>query len=293
MKLIETHIAKVLENPVRFQEYGVGVFKTVPTKSGIKKAIKKKLVFIDGIEATTAKYISGGEKISLFQSEVSSVFKRLELPLEVLFEDGYFAIINKPPGILVSGNKFMTIANGLAQNLEKSTLPDAVRPQPVHRLDKATSGVLLIGKTSAAIRTLSALFLEKKIKKTYFAIAMGVMEPSGEIAQTVEGKEAHTTYEVLQKTPSERFGYLNLIRLQPQTGRKHQLRKHLFGIGNPILGDQNYFNEGFVLKGKGLYLHAATLSFVHPLTKVTVCITKALPKKFRTIFKNAFIHCAP
>lgn len=290
MILIESHTAPVLEHPIRFQEYGVGIFKTIPTKSGIKKAIKKKLIFIDGIEATTAKYISGREKISLFTPKVSSRFKRLELALEVLFEDDYFAVINKPPGVLVSGNKFMTIANGLAQNLKKSTQSDAVRPQPVHRLDKPTSGVLLIGKTSAAIRALSALFLEKKIQKTYVAVAISVMDTKGDIQQTIEEKTAHTEFEVLQTIPSERFGYLNLVRLQPKTGRKHQLRKHLFGIGNPILGDQTYFNEGLVLKGKGLYLHAATLSFIPPFSKVAVRITKALPKKFKTIFRDALIH---
>lgn len=114
MILIESHTAPVLEHPIRFQEYGVGIFKTIPTKPGIKKAIKKKLIFIDGIEATTAKYISGREKISLFTPKVSFGFKRLELPLEVLFEDDYFAVINKPPGVLVNGHKFITIANGLA-----------------------------------------------------------------------------------------------------------------------------------------------------------------------------------
>jgi 23S rRNA pseudouridine1911/1915/1917 synthase len=119
MQLLETHIVEVLENKIRFQEYSVGVFNTIPTKSGIKKAIKKELIFIDGVLATTAIYISGGEKIELFESENSSTFARLKLDLEVLFEDDFLAIIYKPAGILVSGNKFVTIANGLTQNLKK------------------------------------------------------------------------------------------------------------------------------------------------------------------------------
>ena len=141
MQLVETHIAQKLENPIRFQEYGVGIFDTNPTKSGIKKAIKKGLIFIDENLATTSKYISGGEKIELYQSEKSSTFERLKLDLEVLFEDAYLAIIYKPAGILVSGNKFVTIANGLAQNLKKSNQFDAVKPQPIHRLDYQTSGL--------------------------------------------------------------------------------------------------------------------------------------------------------
>ena len=163
MQILETHIAKKQEKKIRFQEYGVGIFNTIPTKSGIKKAIKKELVYIDGILATTSKYISGGEKIELFESENSSTFKRLKLDLEVLFEDDYLAIIYKPAGILVSGNKFVTIANALSQNLQKSNHQDAVKPQPIHRLDYPTSGVLLIGKTSTAIQQLSNLFKNKEI----------------------------------------------------------------------------------------------------------------------------------
>ena len=130
---------------------------------GLKKAIKKELVFIDGILATTSKFISGGEKIELFQSEESTNFNRLKLDLKVLFEDDYLAIIFKPAGILVSGNKFVTITNALAQNLQKSNQPDAVKPQPIHRLDYPTSGLLLVGKTSSAIIKLSELFKNKEI----------------------------------------------------------------------------------------------------------------------------------
>tara|TARA_R110002072_G_scaffold223656_3_gene380659 strand:+ start:199 stop:1086 length:888 start_codon:yes stop_codon:yes gene_type:complete len=286
LNTIETHIAKKLETPIRFQEYGVGIFKTIPTKSGIKKAIKKELIFIDGMLATTSKYISGGEKIELFESEKSSTFERLKLDLEVLFEDDYLAIIYKPAGILVSGNKFVTIANGLAQNLKKSNQIDAVKPQPIHRLDYPTSGLLLIGKTSASIQQLGDLFKNKEIQKTYFAIAIGKMQTQGEIIFSVDEKEAFTKFEVLQTEKSERFEFLNLVKLSPKTGRKHQLRKHLLAIGNPIMGDKMYFLEDKILNGKGLYLHAASLEFVHPFTKEKIFISKELPKKFRKIFSD-------
>jgi 23S rRNA pseudouridine1911/1915/1917 synthase len=284
MQLIETHIVEKLEKPIRFQEYGVEIFNTIPTKSGIKKAIKKELIFIDGVLASTSKYISGGEKIELFESEKSSTFERLKLDLQVFFEDDYLAIIYKPAGILVSGNKFVTIANGLSQNLKKSNLSDAVKPQPIHRLDYPTSGLLLIGKTSASIIQLGKLFKEKEIQKTYFAITIGKMKPKGFINSIVDEKQAYTNYEVLQSVISERFDFLNLVKLLPKTGRKHQLRKHLSVIGNPILGDKEYFLEDKILKGKGLFLHAATLEFIHPFTKEKVSISKELPKKFIKIF---------
>ena len=286
MQLAETHYAIKQEKPIRFQEYGVGVFKTIPTKSGIKKAIKKEFIFIDGVLATTSKYISGGEKIELFESENSSTFERLKLDLEVLFEDSYLAIIYKPAGILVSGNRFVTIANGLTQNLKKSNQLDAVRPQPIHRLDYPTSGLLLIGKTSSSINALSALFKNNEIQKTYFAITIGKMEENGEMNFHIDEKIALTQFDVLRTVVSKRFTFLNLVKLSPKTGRKHQLRKHLSFIGNPILGDKEYFKEGLVLNGRGLYLHASALDFIHPFTKDTISITKENPKKFTTIFPN-------
>ncbi|WP_405606127.1 RluA family pseudouridine synthase [Polaribacter sp. Asnod1-A03] len=286
MQLVETHIVEKLEIPIRFQEYGVGIFNTIPTKSGIKKAIKKELIFIDENVASTSKFISGGEKIELYQSENSSTFERLQLDLEVLFEDDYLAIIYKPAGILVNGNKFVTIANGLTQNLKKSTLSDAVKPQPIHRLDYPTSGLLLIGKTSASIIELGKIFKNKEIQKTYFAISIGKMNSEGFINSFIDKKEAYTNYTVLQSVISKRFEFLNLVKLQPTTGRKHQLRKHLLSIGNPILGDKEYFLDDKILNGKGLYLHAATLEFIHPFTKEKISISKELPKKFTKIFPN-------
>ena len=196
------------------------------------------------------------------------------------------AIIYKPAGILVSGNKFVTIANGLTQNLKKSNQSDAVKPQPIHRLDYPTSGLLLIGKTSTAITELGKLFEEKEIQKTYFAISIGKMNPEGIINSLVDDKNAQTEFEVLKSVVSERFEFLNLVKLLPKTGRKHQLRKHLLSIGSPILGDKEYFLKDKILNGKGLFLHAASLEFTHPFTKEKISISKEFPKKFTKIFPD-------
>jgi len=284
MQLLETHIAEEQKKPIRFQEYGVGIFKTITTKSGIKKGIKKKIIFIDGALATTSKYIFGGEKIELFNVDNQPGIKELKLNLKILFEDDYLAIIFKPVGILVSGNKLVTIANGLTHNLKKSKRPDAVKPQPIHRLDYPTSGVLLIGKTSSAIRNLNQLFEKKEIQKTYIAISVGRMKKTGEIKDLIDEKGAFTAFKVLRTVTSERFEFLNLVKLKPTTGRKHQLRRHLYSIGNPILGDKEYFLDHKILNGKGLYLHASSLEFIHPFTEEKLLVTEELPKKFKTIF---------
>ena len=282
MQLVASHKVPKLEKPIRLQEYGVGIFETNPTKSGLKKAIKKGLVFVDGKLASTALFIYGNETIELFESEETR--KEFHFHLEVLFEDDFLAIIYKPAGIVVSGNSFATIDNALTQNLKPSLQKDAVKPRPVHRLDYPTSGLLLIGKTNSTIISLNKLFENKEIQKTYHAIAIGKMNDSGVIDFPIDEKKSFTKYQVLKTVTSERFEYLNLVKLTPKTGRKHQLRKHLFAIENPILGDKEYFLNNLILNGKGLYLHASTLEFIHPITKEKISITKELPKKFTKIF---------
>lgn len=280
----EIHIVPPLPQPIRLQEYGVGIFELVSTKSAWKKALKKQYVTVNDDVASTATFIKGGETISLFIPKETSSKKKLILTLDVLFEDEYLATIRKPAGILVSGNRFKTIANALAQNVQPSSLPDATSPQPVHRLDYATTGILLVGKTNSSIRALNKMFEAKEIEKTYYAITIGKMKSSGKIKSDIDGKPSGTDYAVKKSVPSKRFGRLNLVQLTPQTGRRHQLRKHLSGIGNPVLGDATYGTESLMLKGKGLYLHAYSLNFIHPFTSKTVRVKDELPLKFKKIF---------
>ena len=282
---LETHIAKKQKEPIRIQEYAVGIFKTTTTRSAVKKAIKKNLIFVNNSPTTTAKIIVGGEKITLFAPEERTT-KPLKLKLSVIFEDNYLAVIEKPAGILVSGNTFKTIDNALEQNINKSNQLDAVKPRPVHRLDYPTTGLLLIGKTSSSIQLLNQLFEHKKIKKIYHAITIGKMNSDGFILSNVNRKEAKSSYKTIHTVKSERFEFLNLVKLSPKTGRRHQLRVHLLSIGNPILGDQKYGIESLILKGKGLYLHASQLDFIHPFTKENLTLTSALPKKFNLITKQ-------
>ncbi len=144
----------------------------------------------------------------------------------------------------------------------------------------------MIGKTRSAIIELGKLFQNAEIKKTYFAITIGAMNTVGYINFLIDKKIAQTKFEVLKTVVSERFGCLNFVKLAPKTGRKHQLRKHVSEIGNPILGDKKYFLTHKILTGKGLFLHAGILDFVHPFTNDKISITKKLPKKFTKIFPD-------
>ena len=286
MQLVETHIVAFNLQVERLQEYGVGVFKRISSKSALKKAIKKKMVFVDGKVATTATFIKGGERIEYHYNSDNETETRLKLKLEVIYEDDYLAIINKPAGILVSGNSFKTVANALGQNLKASPVFDAVHPQPVHRLDYATTGCLMVGKTNTSITALNQLFESRQIDKTYYAVTIGCMKSSGLVDIPIDGKVAISSYQVLGSIASERFECLNLVKLSPRSGRRHQLRKHLLALGNPILGDATYYLNDLLLKGKGLYLQAHSLGFTHPISEEKMYINSPFPKKFKKLFLN-------
>ena len=128
------------------------------------------------------------------------------------------------------------------------------------------------------------MFEDKKVMKTYFAITIGEMEYRGKITSKIDGKKSQSNYTLSESVLSKKFGKLNLIKLKPQTGRRHQLRKHLSKIGNPILGDKEYGIENLILKGKGLYLHAYSIKFIHPFTNEKIRIKDELPQKFNKIF---------
>ncbi len=287
MKTKETHIVPSLKEPIRLSDYAVGIFVRISSKAGIKKALKKSQIYVNEKIGSSGDYIYGGENISLVLSQDSR--KKLELPLDILFEDEHLAVINKPAGIIVSGNKHKTIENALPYNLKESPLNDALfQAQAIHRLDFPTSGLLLVGKTRSAVLELNKMFEDKEISKSYYAISIGDMTKKGIVDSPIDGKECISKYEVEQSVASERFGFLNLVKLYPLTGRRHQLRIHLASLGHPILGDKEYGLEGLVLQGKGLFLHAYSLTFTHPFTKEKLHISQALPKKFDRIFKEDY-----
>jgi len=283
----EIHIVPSSITPTRLSDYVVGIFVSITTKAGMKKAIKKALVKVDGQVGTSGRYLRGGEKLELMLQDKSASEKVVELAIEVLYEDDYLAVIVKPAGIVVSGNKFKTIENALPFNLMISPLSDGLlRPKPAHRLDYPTSGLLLIGKTSQAVLLLNKMFEDKQIQKIYHAVTMGEMPKAGELDLPIDGKESLTDFEVLQTVDSAKYHYLNLVKLVPHTGRRHQLRIHMAHIGNPIFGDRLYGEEGNILQGKGLYLHASAIEFRHPFQDETISIKQALPQKFLKIFSS-------
>ncbi len=285
LKKIESYTVDSMNDPVRLSDLAPKIFTSILSKKGIKKAIKNQLITINGKTGYSGDYIFGGETCELYQSPHVHKKPIIDLKLDVLYEDPHLAAIYKPAGIEVSGNKRYTIENSLVFNLEKSGEKDCLlRPQTAHRLDYPTSGILLVGKTTRTLVALHKMFAEKNIEKNYLAVTMGKMQASGFISTPIDQKESLTHFTCLKSIPSPKYHTFNLVRLIPKTGRRHQLRKHMLQNGSPILGDQLYFKEGLVLKGKGLYLHASCVKFEHPITKDTITINAPNPKKFVRLF---------
>ena len=265
---------------VRLYDYCNGKFKQLPSRKSLKKAIDQELVLVNGIAQKTGFWLRGGEQITLITNE-NKPPKPYKLDLEILFEDDYLIMVNKPAGLRVSGNQFKTLSNVLAYNFTKSQAEDALGwPLPVHRLDQPTSGIVISAKSKRARIRMGKLFEEQKIEKYYHAIVIGEPENLFESFDKIDEKEAESHFEKLRTVNSLRSGKLSLVKINPKTGRKHQIRKHLSSLGFPILGDQIYSASELKLKHKGMFLCATEVKFSHPITNRLIHIELDLPKKY-------------
>ncbi len=287
MNPVEKLIVGKLENPVRLLDFCISEMQLLNSRKGIKNAIKSGMIKLNGKQVESARYLNKGDKVELFGAARSG-HKVFTLKLEVCYEDDDIAVINKPAGFEVSGNKFKTIQNALSHNLKPSAKTGLLgRPVPVHRLDYSTSGLLVCAKTHSAAASLGKQFAEKKVFKTYHAIVNGQTKSNGEINEDIGGKKAKTTYSTIKTIPSLVAGDISLIELHPATGRRHQLRIHLSGIGHSIVGDKLYNNDGSpLLKGKGMFLCASSLSFSHPGNGQKIEIPLPLPHKFISLMER-------
>ena len=262
--------------------YLSGVF---PSKNGVKKAFKDELILLNGKIALSGEWLAEGDKLEVKAQDLGA-FKIFPLKLEVLFEDAFMAVIHKPAGFPVSGNYYKIIQNALPYNLSVSKEQDAlILPRPVHRLDKLTSGLLLVAKTRSAQINLGQQFENQQISKTYAALVKGKLEGEGVVDFSIDQQKAKTLYKSVKVEKSLSYNDVTLVELQPKTGRTHQLRIHMAEIDHPIVGDTIYDSER-VLKSKGLFLIAFKVSFFHPITRLNQTFEISLPSKFDAFLKR-------
>jgi 23S rRNA pseudouridine1911/1915/1917 synthase len=276
-----SHVVPATIEGVRLSDYAAGIFQGLDTRAAVKKAIKRKQLYVNDRSATTAIIMKQGDLL-YWHKPVIVPLNIFRLDADVVFEDDYFAIVRKPAGVVVSGNLFRTLENALPGIIKMSPLPDALpAPHAIHRLDSDTSGLVIIAKTSSAHLKLSRLLENGEITKTYLALVIGTIPESGSFTEPLDGKNALTRFVRLNVYQSLVSGTLSLVHVFPETGRTHQIRKHLSGAGFPILGDKLYCDPSFLLKHKGLFLCATSLEFIHPFSGERVAFSIESPSKFR------------
>ncbi len=286
MKACFSHIVPETAASVRLSDYGQGVFPGLISRAGFKKAIKRGEIYVNGKVATTGIVVVPGMEIQ-WQPPDKPPSKIFHTALEVVYEDPHLAVVRKPGGLVVSGNRFQTLENALPGHLKPSPEQDGLaNPRAVHRLDAPTSGLVLIAKTRRCRVLLGQQMEAKQITKVYTAVIIGSTPAQWQADYPVDGKEALTQFRTLEQVPSRVSKTLSMIQASPVTGRTHQIRKHLLQDNYPVLGDKIYCHKGFVLKGKGLFLCATALSFDHPLGGEKVDVVIPPPPKFHSFMKG-------
>lgn len=276
------------------------------SRSKIQKLIDGGFITVDGNIPKSKEQVKVGSVVEVsIPKPVGLEVKAVDLPIDVVYQDEDLAVINKPQGLTVhqgSGTGDETLVNALLYHLDSlSGINGVVRPGIVHRIDKDTSGLLVVAKNDASHLSLSSQIEKKTCKREYIALLEGnLKQDSGRIetyisrstknrtmmAVSASGRKAITNYEVLERSN----GY-TLCKFLLETGRTHQIRVHSKHIGHPIVGDQVYGikNQKFNLNGQ--LLHARRLSFVHPTTNKEVEFYAPIPDYFENVlvklnFKN-------
>ena len=289
------------------------------SRTKIQKMINDGLVYVNNTDAKASMILDGSEFISYtvpdFNIDIKDISPQ-EIPLEILYEDNFIIAINKQPGLIVhpgNGNSDGTLVNGLVHYFDKlSDINGFLRPGIVHRLDKDTSGVILIAKDNNSHRKLASQFQSRIIKKEYFAITWGIWnEPKGSINKAIkrkksdptsyhinkDGREAITNYELIKQGQ-----YLSSVTFYPKTGRTHQIRVHSSSMNHPIFGDNKYGGgkqkiKGFIPEVNKLLkkilndigrqaLHAKKIIFNHPDNNELISIEAPIPLDIKNIENN-------
>ena len=280
------------------------------SRSRIQQLIAQEKVLIDGSAAKASLLLRGGEQIEIVGEVERPQMRAIaeEIPLDILYEDDDLAVVNKPAGMMVHAGAGATddernrgtLVNALLHRFATlSGVGGELRPGIVHRLDKETSGLIVVAKNDLAHRKLSAEFSGRKVKKTYIALVHGWLKnDKGTIASPISrdavrrirmttrrsgGREAITKYTVQKKVESE-FGKFTLLKIKIETGRTHQIRVHTASLGHPVVGDTLY-GAPREIRGKSgpavslsrNFLHSAELQFLHPRTGEQLSFSSPLP----------------
>lgn len=291
--MTEKYTLKVTDSDIRLDKYISEHIENL-SRTRVKELIKEKNILVNKKQEKVSYKVQAGDEISVTVPAVNPLDLTPEnIPLDIVYEDDDVIVVNKPQGMVVhpsAGHPDHTLVNALlyhTRNLAAS--PEGFRPGIVHRIDKDTSGLLMIAKNSQARESLEKQLANKTNERYYLAIVHGNFgEENGKIdapigrnpndrkkmAVVENGKNAVTHFKVL-----EQFKNYSLIKCKLETGRTHQIRVHLSYIGHPVAGDPLYGPKK-TLKGSGQFLHAEVLGFKHPKTGKQLTFEVKPPKIF-------------
>ena len=269
------------------------------TRTSAQRLIEDGNILVNGKNAKVSYKIQENDKISVEIPEPKQIeLKAQNIPIEIIYEDSDIIVVNKPKGMVVhpaNGNPDGTLVNAIMAICKDSLsgIGGEIRPGIVHRIDKDTSGLLIVAKNDNAHVKMSEQIKNHEVKKTYIALVRGVFKeneatidmPIGrstsdrkKMAVNKNGKNAITHIKELK-----RFDKYTLLKVNIETGRTHQIRVHLSHIGYPIVGDYTYSNGKNEFDVIGQCLHAQKLEFKHPITQKDMCLEAELPQYFKDI----------
>ncbi len=281
-----SHIIKELDNKLPINVYAAKAFPILGSKSSANKAISGGRLFYNGQPAQITDWVQVGDHLELRGSGIKNI-KKVDIDVDIVYEDDFVIVVNKPAGIAVNGNANVTIENAVARHNMNNHQPDALpHPVAIHRIDVPTTGIVLLAKTKKALIQLGRAFEKNQIKKEYIAVVHGQVEESGRVEFPIKDKKAVTDFKTELVVPSMIFEHLSLVNLFPVTGRTHQLRIHMKELGHLIVGDKMYSKGQKTILGKGLLLCARRISFRHPETGETMNLQVHYPEKFRKVMQR-------
>ncbi|HEY9127268.1 MAG TPA: RluA family pseudouridine synthase [Acidobacteriaceae bacterium] len=311
----------------RLDQYVVSVLPAL-SRSRVQQLVSEGQVLVNGAEEKASLKLRGGEHVSVHgQQQPAPLETRPEaIPLEVVYEDEHLAVINKPAGMMVHAGSGLTdearsggtLVNALLHRFPTlSSIGGDLRPGIVHRLDKETSGLIVIARTDEAHEALAAMFSERRMTKTYLALVQGHLAQDAATIQVPIGRDASrrtrmTTrksenarhavshYRVVERL-STRFGAFTLVRVRIETGRTHQIRVHMSSINHPVVGDTLYGAAGRLtnqptggnrkapretLTLNRNFLHSTELEFIHPITQKSLSLQSPLPSELEAFLSQ-------